>query len=135
MFRLRLAEARPVCGCVDAKKPNLTIPPRGTAELEVVMNTRRIPQTQLNQPKSVNIIVTLASVPQSKGEKMFSSNCILTVSCLAWTNLRFSADDIGFGAIPIGQTAQKTMDIENVGDPNWKIRESRAAQPPARRDD
>ena len=40
----QVAEARPVCGCVDAKKPNLTIPPRGTAELEVVMNTRRIPQ-------------------------------------------------------------------------------------------
>src|SRR5437016_2296721 len=58
----QVTEARPVCGCVEMKKPSVVIPPRGTAELEAVMNTRRIPLNQLNQLKSVNIAVTLTSV-------------------------------------------------------------------------
>ena len=40
----QVTEARVSCGCVDAKRPAIIIPPRGTAELEVVMNTRRIPK-------------------------------------------------------------------------------------------
>ena len=117
----QITEARVSCGCVDAKRPTIIIPPRGTAELETVMNTRRIPNNQLNQLKAVNIFVTLSSVPQQPSDKMFSSNCTLTVSCMAKTNLRFSAEKVNFGVVPVGQTPQLTMDIEYYGNPNWKV--------------
>src|SRR5207248_9056472 len=35
----QVSEARVSCGCVDARRPSIIIPPRGTAELEAVMNT------------------------------------------------------------------------------------------------
>src|SRR5260370_1823 len=117
----QVTEARVSCGCVQAKKPNLIIPPLGVAEIEAVLNTIRIPNNQLNQLKSVNIAVTLTSVPQQPTDKVFSSSCTLAVSCVAKTNLRFSAEKVNFGVVQAGQTPQVTMDIEYAGNPNWKI--------------
>jgi hypothetical protein len=117
----QVTEARVSCGCVEAKKSNLVIPPNGIAEIEAVMNTRRIPLNQLNQLKTVNIAVTLTSVQSLPTDKLFSSSCTLAVSCVAKTNLRFSSEKINFGVVQAGQTPLLTMDIEYANNPNWKI--------------
>ena len=54
--------------------------------------------------RTSNGFVTLSSVPQGPSDKLFSSNCTLTVSCVAKTNLRFSAEKINFGVSIGGQS-------------------------------
>src|SRR5438552_3028625 len=107
------------------RNPARLRPPRQRIRLHQVRHlrhaARRAPNNQLTLPKTVSIRVTLSSVPQGPSDKLFSSNCNLAVSCVAKTNLRFSAEKINFGVVPTGQTPQLSMDIEYYGNPNWKV--------------
>jgi Protein of unknown function (DUF1573) len=106
------------CGCVSVVRPTAVIPPRGTAELEANMDTRKAPPGQI---KRVNVYVRLTSRPQAAGEKLFSSTCTLTVSALPEGNVRFSMDRIALGIVPIGKSVSNSLQIEHFLDPNWKI--------------
>jgi hypothetical protein len=114
-------EARVSCGCVSAKKPTTVIPSRGTAVIEAVMDTRKIPLT--NQIKTVTIYVKMTSVAEKSGDQIFSSACYLSVSSLPQGNLLFSAEKILLGAVLAGQTPSGSLDIEHFTDAAWKITE------------
>ena len=111
--------ASPGCGCTTAKKPVGAIPPRGTSELEITMDTLRVPPG----PRPVNITVTLSSVPSQPNEKIFSSTCYLKVSFVSRADLTFTPGRISFGMVPIGQTPEMSLDIEKQNAPNWQILE------------
>ncbi len=106
------------CGCVSVVRPTGVIPPRGTAELEAMMDTRKAPPGQI---KSVNVTVRLTSVPQAAGDKLFSSICVLTVSALPEGNVRFNMDRIALGAVAVGKSATGSLQIDHLQDSNWKI--------------
>jgi hypothetical protein len=119
------------CGCVSLKRPATIIPPRGTEELEAYMDTRKVlPNGQI---KAVNIYVRLTSVPQA-GEKVFSSSCTLVVSCVAKADLRFSSDKIVFGAVALGQTPSRVLDVEHFTQPGFEITEVAPHNHPVRVD-
>jgi len=118
----KIADAKVSCGCVEVRKPDQAIPPRGTSELEAILNTRRIPPQQLNALKSVNVSVTVVSVPE-KGQPIATSMAILTVACLAKTNIQFNPDRINFGVVPAGQAARQFLDITHMTKPDWQITE------------
>jgi hypothetical protein len=118
----KVAEAKAGCGCVEMKKPDQPIPPRGTAELEAILNTRRIPPQQLNALKSVNVSVTMVSVPEP-GQRASVSMATLTVSCLAKTNIWFNPDRVSFGVVPAGQSPRQFLDITNTTKPDFQITE------------
>src|SRR5207253_693197 len=102
----QITEARVSCGCVTPKKPAQAIAPRGTSELEISLDTLRI-----NPPgeKTVNIFVTLTSVPSQPTEKVFSSNCTLTVHCVARGNIVFNPGKISFGLVQAGQSPKMSL--------------------------
>ncbi len=107
------------CGCVSLKRPVGVIPPRGTAELEANMDTRKAGAT--GKPKIVNIFVKLTSAPQNPGEKIFSSNAVLSVRCLAQTNVRYSHEKMQFGVVNVGQAGQSQLFIEHFTNPAFEI--------------
>jgi hypothetical protein len=119
----RVSDARASCVCFEVKKPDQPIPPRGTAELEVVLDTRRVPQNQLNRVKTESIFVTFSSVPEQAGQKIFASAATLRVSCVANTAVRFNPDKINFGIVQAGQTPKLPLDVTNFGNANWQITE------------
>src|SRR5262249_45426954 len=102
-------QAQPGCGCTTAKKPSAVIPALGTEEIEATMDTRKILTT--GQPKIVYITVRLKSVTDKPTDKIFASTCILTVSCVAKADLRFSQDKIVFGAVNLGQKRTQELDV------------------------
>lgn len=112
-------EARVSCGCVSVKKPVGQIKARGTDVLEAYMDTRKAGAT--GQPKVVNIFVKLTSVPEKPGDRIYSSSCVLTVSCLAQSNIRFSHDKMSFGTVNLGQTPRAVLDIEHFTNPAFEI--------------
>jgi hypothetical protein len=112
-------DARVSCGCVSVKKPTGVIPPRGIAELEANMDTRKAGAT--GKPKVVNIFVKLTSVPQSPGDKIYTSSCTLTVSCLAQGNIRYSHEKLHFGVVNLGAPATAVLDIEHFTNPAFEI--------------
>ncbi len=112
-------DARVSCGCVSVKKPLGAIPPRGTAELEANMDTRKAGAT--GRPKVVNIFVKLTSVPQSPSDKVFTSSCTLTVSCLAQGSIRYSHEKLQFGVVNLGSPAVGVLDIEHFTNPAFEI--------------
>jgi hypothetical protein len=107
------------CGCVSVKKPAGVIPPRGTAELEANMDTRKAGAT--GKPKIVNVFVRLSSVPQNPGEKVFASSTVLSVQCLAQTNIRYSHEKMQFGVVNLGQQGQSQLFIEHFVAPGFDI--------------
>lgn len=106
------------CGCVSVVRPTAVIPPRGTVELEAMMDTRKAPPGQI---KLVHVTVRLTSVPQMAGDKLFSSVCVLAVSALPEGNVRFNLDRIALGAVPVGKGATGSLQIDHLLDANWKI--------------
>lgn len=109
------------CGCVSVKKPVGVIPPRGTAELEANMDTRKAGST--GQQKVVNIFVKLTSSPQNPTEKIFTSSCALSVRCLAQSNIRYSHEKMQFGVVNLGQAPQSQLWIEHFAGPAFQITE------------
>jgi hypothetical protein len=107
------------CGCVTPKKPTGVIPPRGTAELEVSMDTRKIPLN--GKPWPVKVFVSLASVPENPTDKRYSSMATLIVSSQPQSNVLFSADKISMGNVSAGQSVSLFLDIAHRTDPNWTI--------------
>lgn len=116
-----VASATVSCGCVTPKKPTGAIPPRGTAELEVSMDTRKIPLN--GKPWPVKVFVSLASVPQNPGDKLYTSMATLLVSSQPQGNVLFSADKISMGNVASGQTPSMSLNIEHFTDPNWTIKD------------
>ena len=114
-----IEDARVSCGCVTVKRPTGPIPPRGTAELEVNMDTRKAGAT--GKPKVVTIFVKLTSAPQSPGEKLFTSSCTLAVSCLAQGNIRYSHEKMYFGVVNLGTPQRAVLDIEHSTNPSFDI--------------
>lgn len=123
----QVTEARVSCGCVTPKRPAQVIPARGSSELEINLDTLKINPPG---PKTVSIFVTLTSVPQQPNEKVFSSTCTLTVSCVPKANLVFNPGTINFGLVQAGTTPRLSLDVEYSGDPNWQITEVVANQLP-----
>ncbi len=109
------------CGCVTPKKPAAAIAPRGVAELEANMDTRRFQPT--GQPKVVNIFVKFSSVPEKPGDKVYYASATLTVSCIAKADIHFSSDKIVFGAVNLGQTPKAVLTVEHMVNPAWEITE------------
>jgi hypothetical protein len=116
-----VSEATVSCGCVTPKKPPLQIPPLGTSELEISMDTLRINPPG---PKKVDIFVTFVSVPANPGDKVFSSRAMLSVSCVPKTNVVFTPGEVNFGVVNQGQTPKQALTIEHAGDPNWQIKKA-----------
>jgi hypothetical protein len=115
----KVTEATVSCGCVTPKKPALEIPPLGTSELEISMDTLRIKPIG---PKKVDIFVTLVSVPVNPGDKVYSSRATLSVSCVPKTNVVFTPGEVDFGVVNQGQTPKQILRIEHAGDANWQIK-------------
>jgi len=115
----QVVDAHASCGCTTARKPAQLITPLGTSELEVLMDTLRVPAGTRN----VTITVTLTSVPSQPGEKIFSSTCYLTASFLSRGDLTFTPGKISFGSVPVGQSPKMSLDIERFNDPNWQVQE------------
>lgn len=114
-------DARVSCGCVTPLRPTGAIAPRETAQLEALMDTRKIPPT--GAVKTVQIYVKLTSVPQKAGEKVYTSMATLSVSSLPQSNLRFSADKIVLGSVPAGQAVTGSVEVEHFTDGTWQITE------------
>jgi hypothetical protein len=112
-------DARVSCGCVSVKKPSGQFSPRDKVVLEANMDTRKAAMSL--QPKTVNIFVTLTSVPQNPTDKVFSSVCTLTVRCNVQSNVVFNNDRLLFGVVNLGQTPTAFVDVENRMMPSWEI--------------
>ncbi|MFL5340241.1 MAG: DUF1573 domain-containing protein [Gemmataceae bacterium] len=115
----QVADARVGCQCTMVKKPAGTIAPRGTADLEVTMDTLKVPPG----PKSVNIEITLMSAPTQPTDKLFSSKCNITVSFMSRGDITFTPAKINFGMVPVGKPVAMSLDVENRVNGNWQVLE------------
>lgn len=106
------------CGCTEAKKPAKAVGPKESADLELIVDTRKLPIT--GQNKVVNIFVTLRSIPPAR-QRPFSSSCNLTISFLLKADLRYSQDRIAFGEVAAGTEKKASVTIEHMNDEKWEI--------------
>jgi hypothetical protein len=83
------------------------------------MDTRKAGAT--GRPKVVTIFVKLTSVPQNPGDKVYTSSCTLTVSCLAQGSIRYSHEKLQFGVVNLGTPATAVLDIEHFTNPAFEI--------------
>jgi len=115
--KMQLTDIRVSCGCATVTPSSKTIEPRGTATLDVVMDTRRF-----NGPKSVTIFVTVG--PE------FVSTAELKISANIRSDVVFNPGQLAFGVVSAGQSPSETIDIEYAGTLDWKITEALANNAP-----
>lgn len=111
---LVLGTPRVSCGCVSVALSHQRVAPGETAAVIAYMDTRRIPTP--NTVKSVTIYVPFLSPSVEE--------VTLRVQTIARDDLSISPDQLDFGTVPAGQTAQRTATITFSGDPNWQITEA-----------
>lgn len=119
-------DAKVSCGCVTPKKPTTVIPPRGTFELEIEMDTRRL---NAGIRKEVNIFVTMMSVAQKPGDKTYSSMATLSVSSTPQANISCNPDRVNFGAVALGQTTTGSITVSHRTNRNWTLDVAKADLP------
>ena len=96
------------CGqCSSASASAKTIPPKGTANIDVFMDTRKF--TAYKQ-----VHVTLWVGPQ------FISKADLTVSANSRNDIVLNPGQISFGVVPRGEAPTSTIDVEYAGTFDWK---------------
>jgi hypothetical protein len=108
--------SRASCGCVTPKQLTQAVQPRETVELEVEMDTTRIPGQFYNRKKEVTVTVTVSSGVQ------FRSEAYLNVAAVARTDVRLSPmSQFTFGIVGQGQTPTQTITVDYVGPLAWQI--------------
>jgi len=113
-----MADAKVSCGCVTPKRPTTVIPPRGTYEFEIEMDTRRIPA---GIRKEVSIYVTMMSASQKPGEKIYSSMATLRVAATPQATISCNPDRVNFGIIAAGQTPTGSITVSHKTNRQWTL--------------
>lgn len=113
-----VADARVSCGCVTPRKPAVAIPPRGTAEFEIEMDTRRIPA---GIRKEVNVFVTMMSVAQKPGDKVYSSLATLRVVSTPQATISCNPDRVNFGIVALGKTPTGSLTVAHKTNRQWTL--------------
>jgi hypothetical protein len=108
---ITIAYLQPSCGCLKAVVGKRDLQPRESSEIIVSMDTRRFvgPGTQ-------NVRVKVAGPD-------FESTCKLNVSATSQTDVAVKPNQLNFGRVTRGQTPTRTIDIEYLGNHDWKVEE------------
>jgi hypothetical protein len=105
---LQITGTRVSCGCVTVTPSTQILQPRETAHIDVHMDARRF-----TGPKTVNIFITVG--PE------YTSTATLQVSANSRADVVFNPGQVSFGAVPAGQTATQSIDVEYAGVLDWRI--------------
>ncbi len=103
------------CGCVSVSLQKSTLAPGEQTTLVAQMDTKKIPQQQLNVLKSVAVYVPFLA-------PNFEEVTIKVVT-IARDDLFLSPDTISLGTVRKGQTKNASVKITMFTQPNWEIKE------------
>jgi hypothetical protein len=107
---LDIVSTRTSCGCVTVTPSVKTLPPRGTASVDVTMDARRF-----TGPKSVSVYVTVG--PE------YTSTATLQVTANSRADVVFNPGQVSFGVVPRGQQPVQTIDVEYAGKLDYRVTE------------
>ncbi len=109
---VHIASVTTTCGCSAATPTKRTLASRETAEIEVVMDTRRFIRR-----KDSNLIVTF--------DAPFYAEVRIPITAYIRTDVVLEPGSVDFGTVDVGASAQRTVVVKYAGRPDWKIREVR----------
>jgi|GEM_PF-1628965 len=113
-----VADAKVSCGCVTPIKPKGEIQKNGSAEFDIEMDTRRITPGTV---KTVTIFVTMMSVAQKPGDKIYSSMAYLSVTCIPQGNISCNPDRVNFGIVTAGQSPTASITVSHRTNRQWSL--------------
>ncbi len=112
--KVTMGTPRIQCGCVAANLMQATLEPGETTYLQAIMNTAKIPTTQLNGPKGVTVSVPFTSPTFEE--------VVVTVKCVCRTDLIWSTSDgVTFGTVTKGKGATAKVEVTLFNHPSWEV--------------
>lgn len=113
--KVTMGTPRIQCGCVAVTLMKGELAPGETTYLVGTMNTPKIPNTQLNVPKSVTVSVPFTSPTFEE--------VVLTLRCVARTDMVWSTSDgVSFGTVTKGKPATAKMEVTLFNQPGWEVK-------------
>jgi hypothetical protein len=110
---VQIGQPRVSCGCVSAQILKPTLSPGESTALLAMMDTRRIPQS--NVVKAVTVYVPFLSPTLEE--------VAVTVQAIARDDLVMTPDTLAFGTLRKGQGGTASVKMSFYSDPNWEIKE------------
>lgn len=101
---------RPSCGCTSGRANVSVVPPGGQATIEAAMDT-----TNFVGRKVTTLFVSLAT-PSGRQEEIG-----LGVSSTILSDVVLNPGTIDFGTVAKGQVAARTLTLDRVGSPHWRV--------------
>jgi hypothetical protein len=106
--QVHIADVRTSCGCAAATISNRTLASREKAYIEISMDTERFVRR-----KDSNVIVTF-DAPQYAEVR-------IPVTAYIRTDVVLTPGAANFGSVPVGESAEKKIEVAYAGRADWKI--------------
>ncbi|MFO0947920.1 MAG: DUF1573 domain-containing protein [Planctomycetota bacterium] len=105
---VRIKGLRVSCGCTRATASSMRIAPGESATIDATMET-----AGFQGSKSVTIFVQF--------DRPRRAEVPLRISCVSMGNINQGSSEVDFGIVPAGKEAVKRLNVDYVGDGNWKV--------------
>jgi hypothetical protein len=107
---LTIVNVRASCGCTSGRASESVVAPGATAVVEAQMDTRSFVDR-----KETTLFVDLTTASGQEAEVR------LGVSSTILSDVVLNPGSVDFGAVLKGQTPTRTLTIDRIGAPNWRV--------------
>lgn len=105
---VRIKGLRVSCGCTRATASSMRVAPGESITIDAVMDT-----SGFQGSKSVTIFVQF--------DRPRRAEIPLRISCVSMGNINQGTSEVDFGIVPTGKEVVKRLNVDYVGDGNWKV--------------
>lgn len=107
---ITILNIRASCGCTSGRADASLLPPGQRATVEALMDTRNFVGR-----KETTLFVSLVTAGGREGEIR------LKIASTILSDIVLNPGTIDFGVVAKGQTPEKTLTVDRLGSPNWRV--------------